>query len=287
MTVTMTIGRLLYDATETLRRAGIEDANLEADVLLRHALDMDDDRAHLLARLNEPVEPTAAARFGELLHRRLAHEPTAYVVGAREFFGLKLACSPQALIPRPETEQLVELGLDWLARRPPGPLVIDVGTGSGALAVALALHAPSAKVLAIDMAPGALRLARRNAVSHGVDSRVDCVRGDLLGPVRTPADLIVANLPYVSEGDWEALPPEMRAHEPRSALVGGRAGTEAISRLVAEAPPHLARSSLLLCECGDRQAKALRIAAGRAFPNARIEVRQDLAGLDRVLRVER
>ncbi len=284
----MTLGVLLHDAAERLRRAGIDDTDLEADVLLRHALGMDDDRAHLFAQLREPVDAAAAVRFSDLVWRRLAHEPTAYLVGVREFFGLKLACSPEALIPRPETELLVEIALDWLARRtlPSIPLIVDVGTGNGALAIALAVHCPSARVIAIDTSPGALRLARQNAVSQGVDARVQFVRGDLLALLRVPADLVVANLPYVSEPDWEALPPEIREHEPRSALVGGRAGTETIARLLTQAPAHLAPRSLLLCECGDLQAEALRADATRAFPSARIEVRQDLAGLDRVLRVE-
>lgn len=287
MTTVATLGGLLHDAAEQLRRACIDDADLEADVLLRHALGMDDDRAHFLARLREPVDTAAVARFDELVRRRLAHEPTAYLLGFREFFGLKLACSPEALIPRPETELLVEIALDWLARRMlAAPLIVDVGTGNGALAIALAVHCPAAKVVALDTSGGALLLAGSNAVSHGVNARLQLVRGDLLGPLRAPADLIVANLPYVSEPDWEALAPEIRAHEPRSALVGGRAGTETIARLLAQAPAHLAPRSLLLCECGDLQADALRIEAVRAFPNAWIEVRQDLAGLDRVLQIE-
>lgn len=288
MTATITIGELLHEAAGELRRAGIDDAALEADVLMRHALAIDDDRARLLARLREPVDAVAARRFAGLLRRRLAREPAAYIVGAREFFGLKLECSPEALIPRPETEQLVELGLEWLSRagRPPRPLVADVGTGSGALAVAIAVHAPSARVVAIDTSPGALRLARRNAARHGVDARVRVVRGDLLGPLRAPADLIVANLPYVSEHEWQGLPPEIRAHEPRAALVGGAEGTEMIARLLAQAPACLAPHALLLCECGDRQGDALLAAAASAFPAARVDVRKDLAGLDRVLRVE-
>lgn len=288
MTTTVTLGMLLHDAADRLRRGGVDDANLEADVLIRHALGMDDGRAHLFARLHEPIDAAAAACFDDLVRRRLAYEPAAYIVGSREFFGLRLACSPEALIPRPETELLVEIALDWLSRRtlPSNPLVVDIGTGNGALAVALAVHCPDAKVIAMDTSAGALRLARRNAVSHGVDARVAIVRGDLLGALRASADLIVANLPYVSEPDWDSLPPEIRAYEPRSALVGGRNGTETIARLLAEASARLAPRSLLLCECGDLQADALRIDAVRAFPDAWIEVRQDLAGLDRVLQIE-
>lgn len=290
MTGATTLGSVLHDAAERLQHAGIEDAQLEADVLLRHALGMDEERAHMLALLHEPIDTAATARFEELLRRRLAHEPTAYIVGFREFYGIELACSPAALIPRPETELLVEIALDWLARLEPAaprPLIVDVGTGNGALAIALALNRPEARVVAIDTSADALRLARDNVERHGVGARVGLVRGDLLRPLGASADLIVANLPYVSEGDWEDLAAEIRSHEPRAALVGGRGGTETIARLLAEAPARLKARSLLLCECGDLQADALRIEAVRALPEAWIEVRQDLAGLDRVLYVER
>jgi release factor glutamine methyltransferase len=288
VTVTRTIAGLLHEAAGKLRRAGIDDAELEAEVLLRHALALNDDRAQLFARLRETADISAVTSYRGFVRRRLAHEPAAYIIGSREFFGLKLECSPVALIPRPETELLVELGLEWLARRdrPARPLVVDVGTGNGALAVALAAHAPTARVVAIDTSSAALRLAQRNAARHAVDDRVRCLRGDLLGPLGRPADLVVANLPYVSEPDWHALPDEIRRHEPRSALVGGPDGTETIARLLEQAPAHLAARSLLLCECGDRQGDALRAEAALNFPGARIDVRQDLAGLDRVLRVE-
>jgi release factor glutamine methyltransferase len=283
------VANLLYDGANALELAGIEDAQLEADVLLRHAMGLDDDRAHMLASFHEDVDATSAARFNELLRRRLAHEPSAYLVGYREFYGLKLECTPAALIPRPETELLVETALAWLASPEVAlqrPLIIDVGTGNGALAVALAVHCPQADVVAVDISMSALRLARRNAERHGVAPRVSFLCGDLLQPLRATADIIVSNLPYVSATDWEGLPPEIRSNEPRSALVGGPVGTEAIARLVATAPVRLNRRSLLLCECGDLQADGLRMAAVAAFPEAWIEVRQDFAGLDRVLYIE-
>jgi release factor glutamine methyltransferase len=284
-----TIGILLHDGAAALTRAGVEDADLEADVLLRHALGLNDDRARLLAGLHERVDAISAVRFDALLQRRIAHEPLAYIVGHREFYGLTLECTPAALIPRPETELLVETALGWLrnadvaVRR---PLIIDVGTGNGALAVALARHCPSAEVIALDISMAALALARRNAKRHQVASRISLVCGDLLQPVRASADVIVANLPYVSAADWEALPAEIQSNEPREALVGGRTGSEAIARLLGSAPGHMKPRSLLLCACGDTHAEALRIATVAAFPRAWIEVRQDLAGLDRMLYVE-
>ncbi len=289
MTHVTTLALALHEAAETLRRAGIEEPHLEADVLVRHALRMDNDRAHLLAQLREPMPEEAQARLQQLLRRRLAHEPSAYIVGYREFYGLKLACSPAALIPRPETESLVEVALDWIAHLEtplPRPLVVDVGTGNGALAIALAVNLPKAQLIAIDTAAEALALAQRNAEAHSVGRRVSLLRGDLLKPLRGQADIVVSNLPYVSAADWDTLPAEIRSYEPRSALVSGASGTEAIARLLAESPDRLKPRSLLLCECGDLQADALRAEAVRSFPKAWIEVRQDLAGLDRVLYIE-
>ncbi len=284
-----TVGEAMRDAARRFREAGIEDAELEADILLRHALNLNGDRAHLLAILHDPLPDAVAARFEALVARRLAREPTAYIVGHREFYGLELECGPEALIPRPETELLVDIALEWLRGREPPlerPLVVDVGTGNGALAVALAVHWPRARVLAVDTSVPALILARRNAARHAVADRVAFVRGDLLSPLRAKADLVVANLPYVSAGDWAGLAPEITRYEPREALVGGPRGTETIERLLSQAPAHLAPRALLLCEIGDQQGEELRAAAVRAFPDAWVEIRQDLAGLDRVLYVE-
>lgn len=252
-------------------------------MLLRHAAGV--DRAHLLARLRDPAPPSIEERLRPLVQRRLAREPLAYVTGRREFFGLEMECSPGALIPRQETETLVELALHHARSLSPSPLVLDVGTGSGAIAVALAVNLPSARVVAVDCAPAALQLAKRNAERHGVVHRIRLVRADLLAPFNGRFDLIVANLPYVKEGDWGQLAPEIRDYEPRSALVAGPLGTEIIERLLAQAPPRLKRPGVLLTELGWDQGPRLRQVAEGAFPRATVEVRQDLAGLDRVLLV--
>lgn len=282
-----TIGALRQDGAARLAAAGIDDAALEAEVLLRHALGLGADRARFVAMLADAANAAIAERFAALVARRVAREPTAYIIGGREFYGLGFACAPVALIPRPETEMLVDEALAWLRRLPAvRPLVVDVGTGTGALAVAIAANAAAARVLAIDVSAGALALARGNARRHGVAARCGFARGDLLTPLRAHADVIVANLPYVREGDVPALAPEIREHEPRGALVAGPRGTEVIEGLIAQAPAALARRSLLLCECGDGQGEQLRAAAQGALPGARIEVRRDLAGLDRMLRIE-
>ncbi len=279
-----TYGSLLHRAAAQLEQAGVEDAGLEAEVLLREAAGL--DRAHLLADLADAAPAVVSDRLEPLLRRRLAREPLAYITGHREFFDLDLLCSPEALIPRPETELLVELALQRAARLASPPLVVDAGTGNGAIAVAMAVNLPGARVLAVDLSRPALCLARRNAHRHHVAGRVRCLQCDLLAPLRGKFDLVLANLPYVKEDDWPSLAPEIREHEPRPALVAGPAGTEVIERLLGQARRVLARPGTLLAEIGWDEGERLRAAARAAFPGASVSVHQDLAGLDRVLEVD-
>jgi release factor glutamine methyltransferase len=276
----VTVAELLHDATHRLAAAGVEDARLEAEVLLAHALRV--DRAHVLALLHDPLPDDAHITFDTLIARRLRHEPLAYITGVREFYGVDILCAPGALIPRQETEMLVDLALDELRRRGPGLRIADVGTGGGAIAVAIALNAPQARIIAIERSEAALAVARRNCERYGLTGRVELVRGDLLGPPGV-FDVIVANLPYVADADWQALAPEIRHYEPREALAAGPAGTEVTERLLAQAPGHLAPHGLLAAEIGETQAAALLAAAHRSFPHAEAYVMKDLAGRDRVL----
>jgi release factor glutamine methyltransferase len=282
-----TLARLLHGATEELQAAGIEDASLEAEVLLRHALRL--DRAHLYARFQEDLSPADEAAFRSLLTRRLAHEPAAYIVGQREFYGLDFETTPSALIPRPETELLVEDALARVRRKPGGgdrSLIADVGTGGGAVAVALAVHLPPATLLAVDLSREALALAARNARRHSVEGRVSLLQADLLAPLARPADAIVANLPYVRSGDWETLPAEIREHEPRFALDGGPDGLHEIGRLLQQAPHCLAPRGFVLVELGPPQAAPAVEMARRCFPEACVRVLPDAAGLERVLAID-
>ncbi len=283
-----TVGETLREAQQRLAAAGIENTHLEAEVLLRHALGL--SREALLARLREPAPEDARSSFESLLQRRLAHEPTAYVTGRKEFFGLDLECTPAALIPRPETELIVELALDWVEGR--GSRVervrmVDVGSGSGAIAVALAVHARIVRVLAIDTSRGALELARRNARKHGVEERIDLVQGDLLPAVRVRFDVIVANLPYVPLALRETLAPEIRVYEPDGALYVEGGGTALIEALLVQARDALAQGGVLLAEHAWDQGERVRDAARASFPDARIETRRDLAGRERVLVVKK
>lgn len=279
----MKLAQALHEATEALRAAGIDDAWLEAEVLLRHTLRL--DRAHLYARLQENLSTGDQAVFHSLLGRRLAHEPTAYIVGQREFYGLDLETTPAALIPRPETELLVQEALARACHRE-RLLIVDVGTGNGAIAVALAVHLPQAALVAIDLSREALSLAVRNARRHGAESRISFLQADLLAPLAQPADLIVANLPYVRSGDWEALPPEIQEREPRAALDGGPDGLREIERLLGQAPSCLRPGGSLLVELGPPQAAPALALARRRFPDAAARILPDAAGQDRLLAID-
>jgi release factor glutamine methyltransferase len=279
----LTLREALRRATARLTQAGIEDPALEAEVLLRHALAL--DRTQLYQRLSDELPPEPDSTYRALLERRLRREPTAYITGRKEFYCLELELTPVAAIPRPETELLVEETLA-LARRPghEAPLtVVDVGTGCGAVALALAAGLPHAEVIATDSSSAALDLARRNARRLGLTSRVRFLQGDLLSPLEEHVDLVAANLPYCRTGDWESLAPEVRCYEPRQALDGGPDGLRLIERLLRQAPAHLQPGGAVLLEIGYDQGEAARLAAREAFSQATIEVKQDLAGLDRLV----
>lgn len=275
-----TVGDLLHDAVRSLAPIAGDDARIEAEVLLAHALAT--DRAHVLAALHDPVPDDARSRFDGVLSRRLAREPLAYIVGHREFYGIDMVCAPGALIPRPETEMLVDIALEEIDRRGATISIGDVGTGGGAIAVAIAVNRPAVRVVAVEKSEDALRVAARNAQRHAVTDRVRLVHGDLLEGEGT-FDVILANLPYISSDDWTSLDPEIRDYEPASSLRAGARGTEVIARLLEQAPAHLAAGGVLAAEIGETQAKDLLAVARRSFPEAQVYVMKDFAGRDRVL----
>lgn len=274
-----TIAEALAHAVAEFQRAGIEDSRLEAEVLLSHISGI--TRTRLLANLREQIEAPVVAVYETIVARRLHREPLAYITGHREFYGIDLECRPGALIPRPESELLVEVGLKTCHSRD-HVRIVDVGTGSGAIAIAIATHAPHADIVAIDDSAEALAIAHGNAARAGVPDRVSLRRQNLLAGAGQ-FDIVLANLPYVAEESWLRLAPEVRDWEPREALVGGPRGTEIIERVLAEAPGHLAAGGLLALEIGADQGAHLSAAARVCFPEAEILVRTDLAGLDRVL----
>ena len=255
-----------------LEAAGIPDAALEAEVLTRHASGL--SRSAFFA--DEAVAEGACAALDGLVARRLRREPTPYLTGLREFHGLEFLVGPGTLIPRPETELLVEIGVAELAGSP-GATVLDIGTGCGAVAVAVASEAPGARVIAADVSADALRIAALNVERHGV--AVSLVRSDLAAAVCT-ADVVLANLPYVPEGEIEGLQPEVRQWEPRVALDGGADGLDLVRALLADCGSRL-RPRLAAFEVGLGQAG--RVAETAETLGAEADIVHDLAGWERVV----
>lgn len=272
-----TIKDLLIWTTRFFTDKGIEEPRLNAEALLARVLEK--DRVYLYANYSAPVNQNEREQYRELIKRRISREPLAYLLGKREFMSLDFKVTPAVLIPRPETELLVETVFQ-LAPKDQPVSICDVGTGSGAIAVSLAYYMPQAQVTAIDISGSALEIARYNADQHGV--KVRFLEGDLLDPI--PAgeqfDFICANLPYISEAEFPGLDPEVLNYEPRLALWGSGDGLELYRRLVPQAWQHLPGGGHLLMEIGCSQAEA----AAALFPSpAQVQVRQDWAGRDRLV----
>jgi release factor glutamine methyltransferase len=277
-----TVADVLAAASTRLARAGIDTARLDAEVLLAHALGR--SRTRLLAALRDALPDGVVEVFEPLLARRIRREPVAYITGLQEFWSLDFVVSPDVLIPRPETELMVEIAARWLRERSTARTrVADIGTGSGCIAVALAHEVPGAEVWASDLLPAALAVARINAARLGVADRIRFVAGDLLAPLTdaAPFDLICSNPPYVATADAGALQPEL-SYEPATALFADDEGLAVIRRLLVNAPALLARAGALLIEIGCGQADAVRaLAADAGF--GRVEISADCAGIPRVL----
>ena len=264
-------GEALTASTDALRAAGIDEPRLDAELLLAAATGW--DRARLVAQPDAAIPPAASRRFAEMVRRRLRREPVAYILGRRGFRRLELAVDPRVLIPRPETELLVELALELRPSR-----MLDVGTGSGAIALAVADELPRCAVVAVDTSPAALELARENAERAGLGDRVEFALGTF-PPAGGGFELVVANLPYVSEAEWGGLQPEVREWEPREALLAGADGLDAIRDVV---PAFADSAQVLALEVGMGQAEAVGELLRAAGFDA-IETRADLAGIPRVV----
>jgi len=257
-------------ATAALAAAGVEGAGLDAELLLAEATGR--DRAGLAADPEAGVDAAAARRFGAMLRRRIQREPLAYILGRKGFRRIELEVDSRVLIPRPETELLVEVALELEPRT-----VLDVGTGSGAIALALADELPGAAVTGVDVSLEALAVARANALRLGLP--VELAHGAIQ---RGRFDLVVANLPYVSEAEWAGLAPEITRYEPRGALVAGPSGLEAIAELLGALSAGSPDAAAVALEVGDRQAATVAELVRRAGYE-RLDVRRDLAGIGRVV----
>jgi release factor glutamine methyltransferase len=279
------VAERLAAARRRLEAAGLDpaDAALDAEVLARHALGW--DRATLLARSREHEPGDFAAAYAPLIARRVAREPVAQIVGVREFWERDFEVTRDVLIPRPETEIIVDEALRFAHERPCRH-VIDVGTGSGCLAVTIACELPDVRVTATDVSAAALAVARRNAARHGVQDRVTFVRSDVLEGVQDHADVIISNPPYVAEADAAHMQPEVVRYEPHQALFGGVTGLEVISRLFVQAPLCLAPGGLLVVEFGFGQAEQVaNLARGAGWRV--VGIREDLQGIPRTIVLSR
>jgi release factor glutamine methyltransferase len=259
-------------------------ASLEAEVLLAHHARV--PRAWLLAHPEAALDRAAAEPFARDVGRLAAGEPLPHLTGVQEFFGLAFVVSPDVLIPRPETELLVEEARLWLAQRTQagGWRVIDVGTGSGCIAVSLAIAAPAQLIVATDLSARALAVAQGNARRFGVADRMRFIRADLLTPFAQGFDLVCANLPYIPSEKLRAL--DVARHEPRLALDGGKEGLDPTRRLLGQARTRLNSGGCMLLEIEESHGRAARELARRVLPSARVSVHTDLAGRDRLVRID-
>ena len=276
----------IAQARHRLQAAGVEDSDFEAEYLLRHALAW--TRETLLLRPEHELSIEESCRYEAAVERRAAGEPSAYIIGRREFYGLDLRVDPRALIPRPETEMLVELTLAAAHAMSPGGnglRIAEVGVGCGAVSVALGVHLPGARIWGTDLSPDAVELAKENAAAHGVAGRVTMVESDLLDAVPGPFDIIVSNPPYVPTPEIEELAKEIREHEPRVALDGGPDGSSIIARLLQASKDKLRPGGAMFMEMGWNHGERAAAIARKLWPEAEVSVSQDLAGLDRALTV--
>lgn len=286
---------LLHAAAQRLQTVhaadGIDDARLQAELLYGLATGL--DRAQVIAAGSDTVPPAAVGEFEALLERRVQHEPLAYILGKREFFGMTFEVGPGCLVPRPETETLVEAALEAITAHPSARRLVrvaDIGTGSGAIALSVAQHAPNARVYAVDVSTEALQWAGRNMRRFGLQDRVVLLTGDLAEPLSEPVDVLLANLPYVSSDEFEALPAQIREREPRIAVEGGPEGVELIARLAQQLDAHLAPVAAAIFEVGAGQISWVEELVTRALSEAGrtgLDVRhhRDLRGIRRVLEV--
>lgn len=287
MEETWTILKVLQWTTDYFRRKGLEQPRADAEVLLAHALGL--RRMDLYLRYDQPLRAEELARYRALIQRRAAREPTQYITGRQEFWSLELEVTPAVLIPRPETERIVELALEALLDEP--IRVLDVGTGSGAIAIALATERPRWRIVACDISMDALRLARRNAVRHGVSSRIAFVLSDLTAAFRAdppPFSLICTNPPYVGDAEWNTLAPEVTRHEPSRALRGGGPnGTLVPRKILQDAFPLLRPGGMLLMEFGKGQEQTLADQARTLSGLEKVDVVRDYSDIPRILKVIR
>ncbi|MGB6873666.1 MAG: peptide chain release factor N(5)-glutamine methyltransferase [Dehalococcoidia bacterium] len=287
----MILREALQSATQTLRRAGIADASVEAELLLGHVLGM--SKTQLYTEPERVLTSVETEHLCHLVRRRLDHEPTAYILGHCEFYGIDFSIDCHTFIPRPETELLVEKAVELAHRISHSGkqiAIADVGTGCGAIAISLALALPQAKIYATDISASALQVAEINCQRHGVNGQVELLQGNLLEPLPQPVDMIVANLPYIKDCEFKDLSPEIINFEPTMALAGGEDGLDKIQQMLEQilGKPSTHRggcSACFLLEIGQGQGGMVTSLINSYFPQASIELISDLGGIERVVEV--
>jgi len=285
------LSQALQSITQTLRGARIDDASVEAELLLGHVLGI--SKTRLFTEPERSLTSTETERLRDLVRRRLDGEPAAYILGHCEFYGIDLNVDSRTLIPRPETELLVEEAIELarrMSRQERRTIIADIGTGCGAIAISLALALPRARIYATDISPSALKVAEANCRRHGVNGRVELLQGNLLEPLPQGVDVIVANLPYVKDCEVADLRPEIRDHEPTIAWAGGRDGLDKIREMLEQmrakrsAYPGEGPAYLLL-EIGQGQGEMVTSLVNDCFPGASIGLISDPGGVERVVKV--
>ena len=275
-----TIGRILKWTEQYFKQKNIESPRLDAEVLLSHILGR--ERIYLYVHFDEPLEPTELARYREAIKQRVQRVPVAYIIGEKEFMGLTFRVTADTLVPRPDTEILVQAAVERLRAHGEAPRFADIGTGSGAICLSVLHFLPKAQADTVDISPAARAVAEENAAALEAADRITFHTGDLLAPLAGQCyDAILSNPPYIPDSDIAALAPEVRLKEPHTALAGGKDGLDFYRRLTADAPAHLKDGGFLAVEVGIHQAAPVAALAVPAF--SRTEILKDYAGIERVV----
>ena len=282
----MTVHDILKGSIKALEAADIPSARLDAEVLLSFCLNC--DRLEFYKNPDMPISETKLSAFRNLIARRLQWEPVAYITGRKEFWSFTLEINSSVLIPRPDTEVIVEEALNICRKIDSSEIkILDIGTGSGAIALALASEITRAKIVATDISPAALNLVQKNAAALGLKEKIDFRLGNLIEPVNGIFDIIVCNPPYISAKDYEKLPSGVKDYEPQDALLAGKSGLEFYEKLIYQAAGFLQKNGWLLLEIGAKQESGVCGIIEAAGIYDSIEMRRDYAGLPRVIKARR
>jgi release factor glutamine methyltransferase len=285
--ISISIANAVFEATQSLREAGVPEPRRDAGTLLAHALGR--DLTFIITHADDPIDDVSLKAFVVYVQRRAQGEPVQYITGRQQFFGLDFQVTPDVLIPRPETELLVEAGLDLLSESIASPFICDVGTGTGCIVVALLRSIPNARAVAIDISEAAVRVAVANAASHGVRERIDFVVSDSFSSLSASVpvfNLIVSNPPYVSTSAFKGLQREVRNHEPAIALTAGDDGLSIVRRLLNESPQYLKEDGYVLFEIGFDQGNTVRKMVDRGLWNF-LDIKPDLQGIPRIVLLQK